>query len=184
MPMRQYIQGLAVVAALANGAACASPVVTCDQVTNAQPSKGAKYRGLVVNDDYHMGVRIPDGMTAWGAAVFPDGTGAPFHGFALFPAEGNGACTVVNIGWRVQEDEAPQRPPQARTVIMRGATAWTEDANGLVGGQSMFNRTVTFSAPVGRSVADGSVQIVGPASDRDRLITLGDQIVRSMVFHP
>ena len=184
MPMRQYIQVLAVISGLSHGEATASPLVTCDQVTNAQPSTGAKYQGQVVNDDYHLRVRIPDGLTGWGAAVFPDGTGAPFHGFALFPAAGNSACIVVNIGWRVDEDEAPQRSQQSRAVVMRGATAWSEDASGLAGDQAMFNRTVTFSAPVGRSIADGSIQIVGPASDRDRLITLGDQIVRSMVFRP
>jgi hypothetical protein len=128
---------------LAQGAVMASPVVTCDQITCAQPSKGAKYQDVVVNDDYHMRMRIPDGMTGWGAAV-----------------------------------------PGARRVAMRGATAWAEDASGRVGDQSIFNRTVTFNAPVGRSIADGSIQIVGPTEDRDHLSALGDLIVRSIAFYP
>jgi hypothetical protein len=113
------------------------PLTVCTAV------EGCEYQDVVVNDDYHMRMRIPDGMTGWGAAV-----------------------------------------PDARRVAMRGATAWAEDASGRVGDQSIFNRTVTFNAPVNRSIADGSIQIVGPTEDRDHLSALGELIVGSIAFHP
>ncbi len=184
MQANQSLWWVALMGLLAQGAAMAAPVLTCAQVTSAAPSSGATYQGLVVNDDYHLRVRVPKGLTGWGAAVFPDGTGAPFHGFAVYPADDRRGCIVVTIGWRVDEDDAPKRPQGAPSVMIPGATAWMEEASGVAEGQSLFNRTVTFSAAVGHSFADGSIQIIGPSAERRRLTAIGDAIVRSMAIGP
>ena len=55
---------------------------------------------------------------------------------------------------------------------------------GVSEAQSLFNRTVMFSAALGHSFADGAIQIIGPSAERKRLTAIGDAIVRSMAIGP
>jgi hypothetical protein len=155
-----------------------SSVKTCAGFTTGPPETGVAYRRRIVNDDYHMSIVVPKGETGWGGVA----DYAPFHGFNIFPAGMRSSCIIVMVGWRVDDDEKPVRPPGSTDVKIRGTQAWSEHLEGVVEHQKMVNEIVSFSAPVRTTFADGQVIMVAPADEAPKVRKIYQQILESLSF--
>jgi hypothetical protein len=153
-------------------------VKTCKDITAGFSGSGVAYRGRVVNDDYNMSVVIPTGESGWGGVA----DNAPFHGFDVFPVGSRASCIIIEVGWRVDEDEKPVRPPGSTMVNVVGTQAWSEHHEGTVRRRRMVNETVSFSAPVRTTFADGQVIMVAPVDEAPKVRKIYQQILKSLSF--
>ncbi|HVI53732.1 MAG TPA: hypothetical protein VM621_01620 [Luteibacter sp.] len=131
-----------------------------------------------MNDDYHMVISVPNGETGWGGVA----DDAPFHGFDIFPVGSHSSCIVILVGWRVEEDEKPTRPPGSTVVELDGTQAWLEQRRGTVEHQEMVNEIVSFSAPVRTVFADGQAIMVAPADEVPKVRKIYQQLLKSLSF--
>lgn len=153
-------------------------VKSCAGFVNGSAGSGVAYRHHILNDDYHMSIVAPKGETGW-SGVADD---APFHGFAIFPAGARSSCIILFVGWRVDDDKKPVRPPGSTDVKIRGTQAWSEHLEGVVEHQKMVNEIVSFSAPVRTTFADGQVIMVAPADEAPKVRKIYQQVLESLSF--
>jgi hypothetical protein len=153
-------------------------VKSCSSFFNGSAGSGVAYRHHILNDDYHMSVVVPQGETGW-SGVADD---APFHGFAVFPVGTRSSCIILVVGWRVDDDEKPSRPPGSTDAKIRGTQAWSEQREGTIEHQNMMNEIVSFSAPVRTTFADGQVIMVASADEAPKVRKIYQRVLESLSF--
>lgn len=142
------------------------PALSCDKVSRARPGSGVAYKGTVRNSDYRFSATIPDGSVGWGSAQ-----SAPFHGFAIYPADGSEAtgCIVfiINIHVDLPEDAevGEQRSTHAKPVPVGNRVGLQTSTIGSVKGTSFENVTVTLELPRNGYKNDVAITLITPISE-------------------
>jgi hypothetical protein len=149
-------------------------------IFNAPPETGTAYRGSVSNDDYQFFAHIPEGLTGW-SGVAP---GAPYHGFTIFLQERPQACLDVEMHIRVEDDEAPVRPPSAKDVQLGSARGFQYVTHGEDEGVPFTNiHTVfTYKRGNGDEIDDGGITLIVPTSQLPKWKPLYEAFLRSVKY--
>lgn len=151
---------------------------TCNQITLTHPEIGAAYRGRVLNDDYHFSAQLPRGLTGWSGT--PDS--APFHGFTVFWASDNSTCIVFEVHMRVDEENVPHHPVEAKPLYLGQAAAWQVAIKGKRSGIELENVVTSFSFNQPDQTDDGTVTLVTNARDKARNLRIYNEFLNSLKF--
>jgi hypothetical protein len=116
MPLTYTAAFLAVICAVsALSAATQEAGLSCQNIA-APMEDGARYTGVVRNEDYRFSAIIPPGRAGWGVRA-----PAPFHGF-IVPLDGSGryregeSCIDLYVGVRVRLPEDDSERQLARAI--------------------------------------------------------------------
>ena len=153
-------------------------VSSCKHVGAREPMVGSAYRGVVRNEDYDLTVRVPAGLSGWSGV----GQSAPFHGFTVFLDSSQSSCIVFEVHLRVDENEAPPRPADAKPVSLGRARGWQTSRTGVVGKASILNVITTFSFDRPDQTDDGMVLLIAPSMEPKRALTVYGEFLRDLRF--
>lgn len=150
----------------------------CNEVTLTRPEIGAAYRGRVSNDDYHFSVQVPHGLTGWSGTA----DSAPFHGFTIFLGSDGGSCIVFEVHIRVDEENVPHHPGDAKPLYLGKAAAWQMAIKGNRNGVELENVLTSYSFSQPDQTDDGSVTLVTNSRDKARDLRLYSEFLDSLKF--
>lgn len=180
----QYVLLITVAVVLEAQAQNDSSVLTCSNITLAEPPRGVEYRGVVKNSDYRFSVRIPSGLAGWGAAP-----GAPFHGFSVFlnsaKTPARSSCIHVLVEQEVFLDEDSRRVAPgvlSRTVRIGNRQGSERTVVGLVQGIMVENRRVSLELSRQAYTNFLSVTLVTPSDERSRTEAIFRSFIASFNF--
>jgi hypothetical protein len=159
-----------------------SQVEVCESITNSKPGSGVEYKGSLRNSDYGLNVKIPPGLTGWGAA--PE---APFHGFAIFLADQPKSCIIFEVHLRISIDESNSIDggPAVKRVRIGNRIGWEAQTKGMIDGVEWTNIIVRFSIRHVRSahdIDDGSITLVTRTQDLDKRMPIFQNFVSNIRF--
>ncbi len=146
--------------------ASSTNVVTCNQATKTRPDMGVPYNGEVVNDDYKVVAKIPNGLTAWGGVA----PGAPFHGFTIFLDKSLKSCIVFDVHIRVDDSDAPKRPESARMLSLGKAESWRQESSATFKNASVTNITTRYAYTHDGETDDGEILLVTPTKQLSKFV--------------
>jgi hypothetical protein len=134
------------------------------------------------NSDYGLSVRIPPGLTGWGAS--PE---APFHGFVIFLADQPRSCIAFEVHLRVEIEgrESVNRTPTAKRVSVGNRNGREERITGTIGGTEWTNVNVTFSIHRQNSateIDDGSITLATRTQDMGKNLPVFEEFVSHIRF--
>jgi hypothetical protein len=154
-------------------------VKTCHEASLARPGFGASYRDTLDNSDYGLHLKIPEGLTGWGADPI-----APFHGFTIFlpSSDGEAACIVFEIHLRVELGERPVGRAGAR-VVLGNVPAFQRKVRGKANGRDFTDETLNFSITRGREADEGTAELVSPTRSLARNQLIFDQFISQIRFY-
>lgn len=172
-----------------------SGISTCDAIKIPPRDSGARYEGMIRNDDYRFSAVVPPHLTGWGAA-----SGAPFHGFTIYLSADAQSCIDFSIAIHVSlpEDEKRARhsiksDSRSRIKKIKG-NGWTgieTTTRGQRQGTSFDNIDITFSilrttpvagaAPISNMI-DVGITLVTPTLDRNRTEAVFREFLAQLTF--
>jgi hypothetical protein len=132
----------------------------------------------VKNDDYRFFAHIPSGLTAWGGVA----NDAPFHGFTIFLDPSMKSCIVFEVHLRVDDNDAPERPPKAKVLQLGDAQAWQTTDEGSSHGSSLTSVSTVFVLKQPNQTDDGSILLIAPSSELRKAMKIYEAFLRSVRF--
>jgi len=187
MPLTYTTALLAVIWAVsALSAATQEAALSCQNIATPMED-GARYTGVVRNEDYRFSAIIPPGRAGWGVRA-----PAPFHGF-IVPLDGSGryregeSCIDLYVGVRVRLPEDDSEKPLAR-AIERPATVGNQEGSErvdreLVGGEPFTVVTIRVDLPHPSSRQGYmSLTLISPASKYARNRRTFDRFLSDLTF--
>lgn len=151
---------------------------TCNEITLTHPEIGAAYRGRVLNDDYHFSVQVRHGLAGWSGTA----DSAPFHGFTVFLASDSSTCIAFEVHIRVDEENVPHHPVEAKPLYLGKAAAWQVAIKGNRSGIELENVVTSFSFNQPDQMDDGTVTLVTNAGDKARDLRIYNEFLNSLKF--
>jgi hypothetical protein len=161
-----------------------SMLLDCQTISLARPGMGVPYTDLVRNSDYRFTLKIPDGMTGWGAAP-----GAPFHGFTVYvdhaPID-KASCIDFRISSRVELPGDTYGSEAGigltRTVRVGNRKGTETRISGLIGETAFENIAVSLSIPRADRTDDVFITLVAPKSAFQRALSIYRRLLSNISF--